>query len=298
MLSYYHSLAPFLELFRAGLPILTYHKLGPRARGVRLKGLYVSEKLFARQLAELSEAGFSAVPPGLPLQSADERPRTTNRPGSQRQLAQGDDQIGSSMTLHSAALRTGTVRGPVPEGPLRIAITFDDGFCNVLRFGLEPLARHRFCAIHFLVADLIGKSNEWEQREGEAREPLMDAAQVRDWLGAGHDIGSHTCTHPWLTRLPLAQAREEIVSSKKKLEDLFARKILHFCYPYGDWNEPVRDLVEEAGYTTACTTQPGINTPGQPPFELKRFTARYPSRNLKAIWARFRVRRRRSGRFP
>ena len=33
------------------------------------------------------------------------------------------------------------------------------------------------------------------------------------------------------------------------------KPIAHFCYPYGDWNEPVRDLVMEAGYLTACTTR-------------------------------------------
>ena len=56
-----------------------------------------------------------------------------------------------------------------------------------------------------------------EKAEGEAPAPLMDAAQVKDWLAAGHEIGSHTLTHPWLTRLPLSEAREEISGSKKKL---------------------------------------------------------------------------------
>ncbi len=259
MLGHYHSLAPFLELFRTGLPILTYHKLGPRPRGVRLKGLYVSEKLFASQMTELGEAGFGTVPPGAA--SLDHTP-------------------------------TEAPTGCYGRSFARITITFDDGFCNVLRFGLKPLARHRFCAIQFLVADLIGKTNEWEQREGEAREPLMDATLIRDWLAAGHDIGSHSCTHPWLTRLPRDQAREEISASKKKLEDRFGRKVVHFCYPYGDWNETVRDLVQEAGYKTACTTDPGINMQSQSPFELKRFTVRYPSRKLKAILGRFRASRR------
>jgi len=120
----------------------------------------------------------------------------------------------------------------------------------------------------------------------------MDDAQVLNWLAAGHQIGSHTRTHPWLTRLPRAAAREEIASSKKALEDRFSVAVEHFCYPYGDWNESVRDLVVAAGYKTACTTEPGVNTAADSPFALKRFTARYPSRNLKAIWARLRARRR------
>ena len=241
--AYYSSLSPFRSVFEQGNPVLTYHKLGPRPAKVRIKGLYVSSRLFGRQLDELRAAGFA------------------------------------SGTLEACA-------GPALSK--RIVITFDDGYTNVLRYGLQPLAVSGFRAIQFLVADLLGQHNTWDVPLGEVPEPMMDAAQVRDWLAAGHDIGSHTLSHPYLTKLPAAKAREEIAASRKKLEDLFGRPIVHFCYPYGDWNEAVRDLVRAAGYTTACTTDPGVNRPGDSPFLLKRFTARYASRNLKAFWTRLR----------
>jgi peptidoglycan/xylan/chitin deacetylase (PgdA/CDA1 family) len=241
MSNYYHALKPFWDVFQTGTPILTYHKLGPRPPGVRLKGLYIGEKLFARQLGELRAAGFA-----------------------------------------SGTLETCTA----PCKNRQLVITFDDGFESVLRHGLKPLAENQFRAVQFLVAGRLGQSNEWEQREGEMPEPLMDAGQIREWLAAGHSIGSHTLTHPFLTRLSPAAAREEITDSKKKLEDIFSRPVEDFCYPYGDWNEAIRDLVIAAGYKTACTINPGVNTPVESPFTLKRFTARYPSRNLKAIWSR------------
>lgn len=132
---YYTSLGEFRGLFAKGNPVLTYHKVGPRPRGARLKGLYVSPALFARQLAELREAGYR------------------------------------SGALTEAA-------GPAQAG--RVVLTFDDGFVNVLEHGLEPLRSHGFSAIQFLVADLLGKTNEWEAAAGERTEPLMDAAQVRE----------------------------------------------------------------------------------------------------------------------
>ncbi len=178
--------------------------------------------------------------------------------------------------------------------PKRVVITFDDGYVNVLQHGLAPLAEAGFNAIQFLVVDLLGKCNEWDVPLGEAPEPMMDSGQVREWLAAGHDIGSHTLTHPYLTQVPSARAREEICASRKKLQDLFGRSIDHFCYPYGDWSEAVRDLVIEAGYKTACTTVAGVNTPADSPFTLKRFTARYPTRNLKSLLARWRWRPSRS----
>ncbi len=164
-------------------------------------------------------------------------------------------------------------------------ITFDDGYVNVLREGLEPLARTGFKAIQFLPVDLLGKVNEWDVPLGEAPEPIMNVSQVREWLAAGHEIGSHTLTHPYLTQLSTEAARAEISDSRKKLEDVFGKSIEHFCYPYGDWNQKVQELVREAGYQTACTTMPGVNTSADSPFVLKRFTARYPSRKFKTIWA-------------
>jgi peptidoglycan/xylan/chitin deacetylase (PgdA/CDA1 family) len=170
-------------------------------------------------------------------------------------------------------------------GP-RIALTFDDGFRNVFENALGPLMEHKKTAIQFLVPSCIGKFNEWDLRDGEAAEPLMDTDQIRDWLGAGHSIGSHSLTHARLTRLTLRDAREEIFASKKKLEDDFGIAIEHFCYPYGDWNESVRDLVVEAGYRTACTTDFGINTPATPPLALRRITSRHPTRTLRSLKAK------------
>jgi peptidoglycan/xylan/chitin deacetylase (PgdA/CDA1 family) len=223
--------------------MLMYHKLGPRPPRVRLKGLYVSKRLFERQLSELRIAGFSS----------------------------GD---------------CGEAREQAGNAHKRVVITFDDGFANVLTHGLEPLARNGFRAIQFLVADLLGRSNEWDAPAREARESLMNIGQVKEWLAAGHAIGSHTLTHPFLTKIDGANAREEISASRKKLEDTFGVPVRHFCYPYGDWNPAIRELVREAGYETACTTEFGVNTARTPALELRRITARYQSISFKAIKGR------------
>lgn len=242
---YYSSLPPFRAAFAGGLPILTYHCLGPRPRRVRLKGLYVGTALFGRQLAELRAAGFAA------------------------------EGLDTALDRQAA--------GPV------VALTFDDGCRNVWEHGLPLLAAHGCHATQYLVADLIGRSSEWQARSGSPAEPLMDEVQVREWLAAGHGIGSHTCSHPWLTRIPEADAREEIHASRRKLEDRFGVPVTDFCYPYGDWNPRVRDLVAAAGYRTAVTTESGVNPAGADLLSLRRFTARYPSRRLKDIWQRWRA---------
>ncbi|HTL18824.1 MAG TPA: polysaccharide deacetylase family protein [Patescibacteria group bacterium] len=187
--------------------------------------------------------------------------------------------------LKSAGFASASLGEWNKSGKRRVLITFDDGYSNVLRLGLEPLARVGFTAIQFLPVNFLGKSNDWDIAAGEKEERIMDASEVRSWISAGHEIGSHSLSHPFLTKVAHQTAREEIAASRKKLEDLFGRRVDHFCYPYGDWNEIVRDLVREAGYATACTTMPGLNAAGDSPFMLKRFTARYQSRNLKSMWA-------------
>jgi peptidoglycan/xylan/chitin deacetylase (PgdA/CDA1 family) len=242
----FHTLEPFLDLFKTGVPILMYHKIGLRPRRVRLRGLYVGRDVFVRQLDELQQAGFACCP----LAEANVKARGNGAPER------------------------------------RVVLTFDDGFRNVFQNALEPLAQKQFRAIQFLVFNCIGKLNQWDLRDGEAPEPLMDIAQVREWLRAGHRIGSHSLTHPRLTRLSLRDAQEEILGSKKKLEDTFGVAVEDFCYPYGDWNQAVRDLVMEAGYRTACTTDYGVNLPATSALELRRITVRHPTRSLKALRAR------------
>lgn len=241
---YYSRLGPFESLFERGVPILTYHKFGPRPRGVRLRGLYLPRRLFARQLREWHRGGFESVA----LPEAVRRPEV--RP---------------------------------------IILTIDDGFRSVVDYALPLLVKHGYQATLYLVADRLGGENDWEQAEGEMAAPIMTPSEVKEWLAAGQRIGSHTCTHPWLTRIPLSQAREEIEASRKKLEDTFGIEVTDFCYPYGDWNVMVRDMAQAAGYATATTTDFGVNNGESDLFALRRITARHTSwgwRSLRAWWRR------------
>lgn len=84
-----------------------------------------------------------------------------------------------------------------------------------------------------------------------------DLLSPQDLLSISKDfeIGGHTITHPHLTKIPISQADDEIARSKSYLEELLQQEVAAFCYPYGDYNDKIKGLVEKNGYKLARTTK-------------------------------------------
>jgi peptidoglycan/xylan/chitin deacetylase (PgdA/CDA1 family) len=180
--------------------------------------------------------------------------------------------------LRAAGFRAASL-DDAPDARDQVWLTFDDGDASSLA-ALEPLRVHGFHAVQFLVVDRLGGVNDWD-RTGE---PLMTEAQVRTWLAAGHTIGSHSLTHARLTSLSPAKAREEIHASRRRLEDLFAVEVRSFAYPWGQWDTRLAEEVAAAGYSTAFTTDPGINTAQTNPFALNRHSVWCAWRRPRELW--------------
>jgi peptidoglycan/xylan/chitin deacetylase (PgdA/CDA1 family) len=180
--------------------------------------------------------------------------------------------IGAAIRAELSAISIEEALKARHTGIPRFIITFDDGYECVLQNAADCLRQYGVSAIQYLVADRIGRNNDWDLPLDSGLERTMDLTQIREWLSLGHEIGAHTLTHPRLSKVSVTRAREEVSSSKKKLEDLFGLAVKHFAYPYGDYNDTVVRLVEEAGFMTACTTNPGSVQAGDDPLRLKRLT--------------------------
>ena len=229
--------------------------------------------VFAGGLPLLCYHKVARKPAGARLRSTFIAPRLFAR--QMRELrADGFRSVGPQSCLRSAAS---------PPGTKEVVLTFDDGSLSALRAAAPVMAECGFTAINYLVADLPGGINEWDASRGEVPDRLMNDAEVREWMAAGHTIGAHTRTHPDLTKIPRDRAREEIGGGKKILEDRFGTAVKHFCYPYGKFSPEVRDLVAEAGYETAVTTEPAVFRAGTDPLLIPRFGARAHSLNLRNV---------------
>jgi peptidoglycan/xylan/chitin deacetylase (PgdA/CDA1 family) len=87
----------------------------------------------------------------------------------------------------------------------------------------------------------------------------MSVKQVADLYARGHEIASHTCSHPILIHLKDNKLRRELKESSTKLEKWTGAPITGFCYPNGDFDSRVEGELIKAGYRYACTVDEGFN---------------------------------------
>jgi peptidoglycan/xylan/chitin deacetylase (PgdA/CDA1 family) len=107
--------------------------------------------------------------------------------------------------------------------------------------------------------------------EGHAFSPLT-AEQVA--ILSRHPlitIGAHTHCHNLLDQIPLQQAEDTIIRSKRILEEISGTAIQHFAYPNGNFNEDIIRTVKNAGFSSAVTFDPGFFTGEGDPFRIRRF---------------------------
>lgn len=154
-----------------------------------------------------------------------------------------------------------------------VLLTFDDGYRDNLLNARPILERHGHAAVVFVPTSFVGTRGHLPH---DSR--LATPNQTMDWdelraLGPLFEVGSHGRSHRVLTRMPLAEARAEIVTSKRILEERLSRDVHAFSYPkgsIGDRSPALDAAVREAGYTLSFVTVPGVNAPGFDPLQIHR----------------------------
>jgi peptidoglycan-N-acetylglucosamine deacetylase len=141
-------------------------------------------------------------------------------------------------TLTYAALSAQSqIFGPVliaSRNPNEIALTYDDGPNDIATERLlDVLARHQVRATFFLIGRYV------RQRPQIARAIAT----------AGHLIGNHTMTHPWLAWQSATRIREELASCNSALEDTLGQPIRYFRPPHGARRPIVLRIARELGLT-------------------------------------------------
>lgn len=149
------------------------------------------------------------------------------------------------------ALREGRV-------PTRtVALTFDDGYADNADVAVPLLERHGFPGTIFLVSSRLGGVNDWTTEPALGGRALLSTEQAAALRSRGIDFGAHTCTHRDLTAAGVP-VTDEVASSRRNLEIALGEPPPTFAYPYGRVDDRAVDAVREAGFESACTTDPRL----------------------------------------
>lgn len=95
----------------------------------------------------------------------------------------------------------------------------------------------------------------------EEEDLIMTSAQVRELADAGHEIGSHSMTHPLLPQCDGDTLRREVAESRARLVAVSGQTVRGLCYPNGDYDVRVHQMAVQSGYTYAASMESGVNNP-------------------------------------
>lgn len=96
-------------------------------------------------------------------------------------------------------------------------------------------------------------------------------------LSQRHEIGAHGLAHPDLPTLSREEKQREIAGSKSWLESVTGKPVGMFCYPYGHLDDETKEVVKEAGFFGARSSQKTLGTIPSDPFTLPVTTMIYRS---------------------
>ena len=148
-----------------------------------------------------------------------------------------------------------------PPSPKTVAVTFDDAYRSVIQLALPMLERLGIPGTVFVPTDHAGTErpmdwpgiDRWIGGPHEHELVAMSWDELRRLDGAGWEIGSHTCSHPFLTQCDDATLERELRESRERCTDELGKPCRSLAYPYGDHDERVVAATAAAGYTAACT---------------------------------------------
>lgn len=152
-----------------------------------------------------------------------------------------------------------------------VVITIDDGYVSEHQFAFPILKEFGYPFTIYLYKKYVNIGGS-----------SMTIPQIKELLANGGELGSHTISHQWLTKKGnkteeqyAAWLKEEIVDSKKWLEETFGVPCRTLAYPFGGKNDDIVQLTIDAGYDAAVTVNPQKVTWDTPSGKLGRFTQQW-----------------------
>jgi peptidoglycan/xylan/chitin deacetylase (PgdA/CDA1 family) len=178
------------------------------------------------------------------------------------------DDSGSPISIDPASFRRHVkflaLRGPrivtvdqllgMPTAVPAAAITFDDAFVNFADVAWPIMREYNLPVTLYVPSDFTGTKNTWSAADRFIPQlPLLDWDALARLREEGVTLGSHTCSHPHLTRLSDERVRDELERSAEQIERMTGARPTGLAYPYGAHDTRVMAAASKV-YDHACTT--------------------------------------------
>ena len=126
-----------------------------------------------------------------------------------------------------------------------VVFSFDDGGVSFYTKAAPILEKYGFKGLFFISTSYIGTPG------------FLTEAQIRDLAERGHEIGSHTHTHPQdISKLLREEMHTEWKRSYEKLVRIVGNKIKTASIPNGNSSQIVLKEAVNSGFTDFYTSQP------------------------------------------
>lgn len=130
-----------------------------------------------------------------------------------------------------------------------VTFSFDDGIEQDVPF-VKELNKYGYKATFNINTGIQTRANSWVN-EGVTIH-RMNIKGLKE-LYKGHEVASHSLTHPFLEKLDEDTIYNELYYDKKNIEEIFDGEVVGFAYPYGTYDERVIKIARSVGIKYART---------------------------------------------
>ena len=170
-----------------------------------------------------------------------------------------------------------------------LILTFDDGFWDNHAFAFPILKKYRFKATIFIVTGWISDGRDVARprevvshyqcnqlvSQGQENQIAMNWSEVKEMQDSGLiEIESHTHSHNKELYKDIPALKENLKYSREAILSYLNKNSTCLCWPGGRYSHESIAAAQEAGFTSFCTTERGLNQPGGDLLRLKRVTVK------------------------
>ena len=136
-----------------------------------------------------------------------------------------------------------------------VTFSYDDGTTQDIRL-IEIFNRYGLKATFNLNSELLGARRELVREGITVRHDKVDACDVKD-IYRGHEVASHTLTHPNLTTIAdESEIIRQVEADRLRLSELAGYEVRGFAYPCGgvNYDRRVSDIIRKNTGVKYCRT--------------------------------------------